>query len=231
LELQWKELNAAIDQSLKDGKARLDQLHIYEKLRDQVLEWLSKNEARVDALEPVAVDADILKKQSDELKPIMKDYRDYEATIGRVADLGAAYENMARLDAPRKPSLVPGKRASISTSCKSFNIYYYLFHLGSETRIRGVSLVFVRCLNVQCLAVIVRRASQDARRPSQDLRRQSQDLRSQSPIKMGLGVAPLSPLINNAAVSSGYNSRRSSQDYYAMEGSFTSGENLLLVPG
>jgi len=128
LELQWKELNAAIDQSLKDGKARLDQLHTYEKLRDQVLEWLSKNEARVDALEPVAVDADILKKQTDELKPIMKDYREYETTIGRVADLGNAYDNMARLDAPRKPSLSPGKRPSISTSCKCFWMFY-LFHL------------------------------------------------------------------------------------------------------
>ena len=103
LELQWKELNAAIDQSLKDGKARLDQLQTYEKLRDQVLAWLAKNESRIEILEPVAIDAEILKKQTDELKPIMKDHRDYEATIGRVADLGTAYENMARLDASVNP--------------------------------------------------------------------------------------------------------------------------------
>lgn len=57
-----------IDQSLKDGKARLDQLHSYEKLRDQVLEWLSRNEVKVDSLEPVAVDENILKKQTDEIK-------------------------------------------------------------------------------------------------------------------------------------------------------------------
>lgn len=68
MELQWKELTAVIDQSLKDGKARLDQLQSYEKLRDQVLEWLARNEARVDALEPVAVDAEILRRQTDELK-------------------------------------------------------------------------------------------------------------------------------------------------------------------
>jgi hypothetical protein len=68
LEMQWKDLTIVIDQSLKDGKARTDQLHTYEKLRDQVLEWLTKNEARVDTLEPVAVDADILKRQTDELR-------------------------------------------------------------------------------------------------------------------------------------------------------------------
>lgn len=68
LEMQWKDLSTIIEQSLKDGKARTDQLHTYEKLRDQVLEWLTKNEGRVDALEPVAVDADILKRQTDELR-------------------------------------------------------------------------------------------------------------------------------------------------------------------
>ena len=68
LELQWKDLNTVIDKSLKDGKARVDQLHAYEKLRDQVLEWLTKTEKRIEILEPVAVDADILKKQIDELK-------------------------------------------------------------------------------------------------------------------------------------------------------------------
>ena len=68
MELQWKDLNTVIDRSLADGKLRLDQLHTYEKLRDQVLEWLTKNENRVDSLQPVAVDADILKKQTDEMK-------------------------------------------------------------------------------------------------------------------------------------------------------------------
>ena len=68
MELQWKDLNTVIDRSLKDGKLRLDQLHTYEKLRDQVLDWLAKKENRVDALEPVAVDADTIKKQTDEMK-------------------------------------------------------------------------------------------------------------------------------------------------------------------
>ncbi|XP_045033650.1 microtubule-actin cross-linking factor 1 isoform X20 [Daphnia magna] len=122
LEMQWKDLSTIIEQSLKDGKARTDQLHTYEKLRDQVLEWLTKNEGRVDALEPVAVDADILKRQTDELRPIMKEYRDYETTISRVADLGTAYENMSRPagDTSRKPSIVsPSKRSSITTLRRS----------------------------------------------------------------------------------------------------------------
>ena len=113
---QWKDLTTVIEQSLKDGKARVDQLHTYEKLRDQAIEWLTKNEARVDP--SVTVDADILKRQTDELRvriksnflflcifslnsyvsqPTLKEWRDYEATIGRVADLGIAYENMTRL--------------------------------------------------------------------------------------------------------------------------------------
>ena len=66
--MQWKDLTTVIEQSLKDGKARVDQLHTYEKLRDQVLEWLTKNETRVDSLEPVAVDANTIKKQTDELR-------------------------------------------------------------------------------------------------------------------------------------------------------------------
>ncbi|XP_046442953.1 dystonin-like isoform X8 [Daphnia pulex] len=182
LEMQWKDLSTVIDQSLKDGKARTDQLNTYEKLRDQVLEWLTKNEARVDTLEPVAVDADILKRQTDELRPIMKEFRDYETTISRVADLGYAYENMTRLvgDGSRKSSIAsPSKRASITT---------------------------------------LRRSSQDVRRPSQDLRRQSQDLRSPSPIKVGMGALPINQLISSVA-SSGFNSRRSSQDFYGSEDS------------
>ena len=157
MELQWKDLNTVIDRSLADGKLRLDQLHTYEKLRDQVLEWLTKNENKLDSLEPVAVDADILKKQTDEMKvrpvrftqlnyihipcdrqlifglislqPIMKEYRDYESTIGRVADLGAAYENIGRLESPRKPSLSPGKRPSITT-CKlhPLSLLYNNYH-------------------------------------------------------------------------------------------------------
>lgn len=65
---------------------------------------------------------------------------------------------------------------------------------------------------------VVRRSSQDSRRPSQDLRRQSQDLRSASPIKVGMGALPVNQLINSVA-SSGFSSRRSSQDFYGMEGS------------
>ena len=55
----------------------------------------------------------------------MKEFRDYETTISRVADLGNAYENMTRLvgDISRKPSLVsPSKRPSITT-CKCCFLY------------------------------------------------------------------------------------------------------------
>jgi hypothetical protein len=48
----------------------------------------------------------------------MKEFRDYETTISRVADLGYAYENMTRLvgDGSLKSCIAsPSKRASITT--------------------------------------------------------------------------------------------------------------------
>jgi len=50
------------------SKARADQLGAYEKLRDQVLEWLATMETRVLRLEPVAVEIETLKRQIEELK-------------------------------------------------------------------------------------------------------------------------------------------------------------------
>lgn len=50
------------------GKARTEQLMAYEKLRDQVLVWLQNTETRVNRLEPVAVDMEVIKRQIEELK-------------------------------------------------------------------------------------------------------------------------------------------------------------------
>jgi len=54
---------------MKEDK-RTDQLHAFENLRDQILEYLSKNEKLIKILEPVAVDMEIVKKQLDDLKVI-----------------------------------------------------------------------------------------------------------------------------------------------------------------
>lgn len=68
LESQWRELNALLEDHQRLGKARSEQLLAYEKLRDQVLAWLTQTETRVARLEPVALDMDTIKRQVDELK-------------------------------------------------------------------------------------------------------------------------------------------------------------------
>jgi hypothetical protein len=59
----------ANDMRIKEDKCA-DQLHAFENLRDQILEYLSKNEKLIEILEPVAVDMEIIKKQLNDLKVI-----------------------------------------------------------------------------------------------------------------------------------------------------------------
>ena len=68
LESQWSELQELLDERLREGRTRSDSLNAYEKLKEDVLTWLTRMESSIDSLQPVAVDQDLLKKQSDELK-------------------------------------------------------------------------------------------------------------------------------------------------------------------
>jgi hypothetical protein len=70
LEGQWKDLNSLLEDKQKLSKVRAHQLGAYEKLRDQVLEWLATMETRVVRLEPVAVEIETLKQQTEQLKVI-----------------------------------------------------------------------------------------------------------------------------------------------------------------
>lgn len=122
LESQWKELNSLLDEKQRLSKSRAEQLNAYEKLRDQVVEWLGTTENKVQRLQPVAVDLDILKKQAEELKPIQKEYRDYGNTIDKVNDLGISYDSLLkeRGESPtrRRGSTSPGKRPNITSPRK-----------------------------------------------------------------------------------------------------------------
>ncbi|XP_050545575.1 microtubule-actin cross-linking factor 1 isoform X5 [Daktulosphaira vitifoliae] len=117
LETQWKNLNQLLEEKQRVSKAKAEQLQAYEKLRDQVLVWLNNTEKRVNQLESVAVDMNILKNQLEELKPIAKDHRDYSITIDKLNDLGAtfydttSYSNSLR----RRSSVSPTKRFSIDS--------------------------------------------------------------------------------------------------------------------
>ncbi|XP_076765749.1 dystonin-like protein short stop isoform X11 [Xylocopa sonorina] len=159
LESQWKEVNNLIDEKQRLSKSRAEQLSAYEKLRDQVIDWLTRTESKVQGLEPVAVDVDKLKRQADELKPIQKEYRDYGNTVDKVNDLGIAYDGLLK------------ERTE------------------SPTRRRG--------------------STSPTKRP---VRRMSQDGRSPSPAKLYAAQSPVSP-----GGSSGFSSRRSSQDGFHLE--------------
>ena len=86
--------------------------------------WLSKMEQRVEELELLAVDIDMLNKQMNDLKPLTQEYTGYSKTIDKVNELGMQYDNVLRgsIDtgspsrrssvSPRKPSLTPSLLSS-----------------------------------------------------------------------------------------------------------------------
>lgn len=125
IENQWRELNNLLDEKLRLSKSRAEQLSAYEKLRDQVIDWLTRAENKVQRLLPVAVDLDVIKKQIEELKPIQKEYRDYGNTIDKVNDLGIAYDSTLRErgESPtrRRGSTSPTKRPV--SSPREFSFY------------------------------------------------------------------------------------------------------------
>lgn len=68
LEQQWKELSDILNDYHRKNKERMEQISTYEALRAKVLEWLSSMEIKVDNLEPVALDKEVLRRQSLEIK-------------------------------------------------------------------------------------------------------------------------------------------------------------------
>lgn len=113
LEKLWKSLDTTLDEKAKLSKLRAEHLFAYEGLKEDVLRWLGSIEHRVNNLPQVAVDVEVIKQQIEEVKPLVKEYRDYGPTIDKVNDLGAAYDALIAPDSPRKRSMFsPLKRAT-----------------------------------------------------------------------------------------------------------------------
>ena len=116
LENLWKTLDAILDEKTKLFKQQAEQFNAYETLKEQVLFWLTNFEKRTNQLPTVAVDLEAVKRQTEELKPLVKEYRDYAVTIDKVNDLGAQYDALIRPDSPNRKRSVysPIKRSTVS---------------------------------------------------------------------------------------------------------------------
>lgn len=164
LETQWRNLEVSLDEKAKLSQLKAANLNAYENIKDQVLSWLSSIESRTNSLSPVAADLDIIRRQIDEVKPLIKEHKDYGPTIDKVNDLGHSYDALIRPESPqrKRSTYSPVKRTTATTG---------------------------------------------------SLRRLSGDGRSPSPTKTHISpiVSPLSP-----GGSSGFGSRRSSQDGFQL---------------
>ncbi|KAG5872490.1 hypothetical protein JTB14_037535 [Gonioctena quinquepunctata] len=116
LETQWKELENMLEEKARLSSLRAEHNKSYETLRTQVNEWLNKMEVKVTRLDTVAVHIETLKKQNEELKPIVKEYKDFSPTIDRINDVGNMYDNLLRGDRPESPSRRKGYSPTKRTS-------------------------------------------------------------------------------------------------------------------
>ncbi|CAL1283109.1 unnamed protein product [Larinioides sclopetarius] len=115
LEQQWKELGDFVTEQNRRNKERMEQQSAYEALRAKVLEWLTSMEFKVDGLEPVALDKEVLRRQSLEIKALVKEHSDYGPTVDRVNDLGNSYDAVLRGENPRHYSGSPTRKSSSPT--------------------------------------------------------------------------------------------------------------------
>ncbi|PRD36621.1 UNVERIFIED_CONTAM: Dst [Trichonephila clavipes] len=115
LEQQWKELGDFVTEQHRKNKEKMEQLSAYETLRAKVLEWLTSMELKIDNLEPVALDKEVLRRQSMEIKALAKEHTDYGATIDKVNDLGNNYDALLRGENPRHYSGSPTRKPSSPT--------------------------------------------------------------------------------------------------------------------
>ena len=65
---QWDELVDVLGERDREAEAREHQANQFEGLGEDVLRWLTDMEGRVDALEPVAIDVEVIEKQIEELQ-------------------------------------------------------------------------------------------------------------------------------------------------------------------
>merc|ERR1711997_947166 len=87
-------------------------------------------ERRLEAMDPVAVEPDTLKKQGDDLKPLIQEHTAYSKTIDKLNEIGMQYDSISRGGmengsqsrrqsmSPRKPSMTPSGLGSRRSSAQ-----------------------------------------------------------------------------------------------------------------
>lgn len=132
VESLWKQLNNSIDEKHRLCKSRAERFIAYEKLKDQLIDWLNRTENKVHLLQSSAVNLDTLKQQIEDLRPIQKEYHEYAFTIERVNDLGMSYDSLIRErsesptrrlgnNSPMKKSHIFNPRKLIKNHIKKYN--------------------------------------------------------------------------------------------------------------
>jgi dystonin len=114
LEEKWKELGEILGERQNLNRARKNSLNAYEAMREEVSRWLAKMERKIEGLDLVAVDLDILGKQSDEVKPLVQEYNNFSKKIDTFNEIGMQYDaflrgNMENGSASRRVSVTPRK--------------------------------------------------------------------------------------------------------------------------
>ena len=96
VEEKWRELGDIIGERQNSNRARKQSLNAYEALREQVNTWLAKMERRLESMDPIAVEQDTLKKQGDDLKPLVQEHTAYSKTIDKLNEIGMQYDAISR---------------------------------------------------------------------------------------------------------------------------------------
>lgn len=116
LQLTWDNLEVALGDKMKLTKQKSEKLAAFEMSRTEVLLWLSQMEARTISFQPVALDLPVIRKQSDEHKVLVKEYKDFNSAIQRINDVSTEYDMLIRTSSPISKNSIDRKDLSDLTS-------------------------------------------------------------------------------------------------------------------
>lgn len=100
LQILWESLDRRLDEKLRLTKQKSEKMAAFEIAKQEILLWLTQMEARTSSFEPVALDLSIIRKQSDEHKLLVNEYKEFHRIIQRINDIGAEYDSLLRTSSP-----------------------------------------------------------------------------------------------------------------------------------